>query len=79
MYEIEIKDEFGTTRNLINEDSLNVAKRIAKDGAKYHQGTAEICDRTDNAIVIEYKYEDGNVYGYDPEGNAISATENFGR
>jgi hypothetical protein len=73
VYEIIVEDEFGTVRGNFTYNNLPEAKRVAKDGARHEQGRAVVSE--DNAVVIEYKYEDGTVNSYDDEGNQIGGFE----
>ena len=70
MFEVIIENEFGSVQGSYQYSSQAEAKRVAKDGAKHHQGRGLVSE--DDVIVIEYRYEDGSVNGYDDEGNQIT-------
>lgn len=69
MFEIIIEDEFGGVQGTYQYSSKAEATRVAKDGAKHHQGRALVSEG--DVIVVEFKYEDGRVNGYDDEGNHV--------
>lgn len=69
MYNVIVEDEFGTIRGQYQYSSLGEAKRSAKAGAKHEQGRAVVVEG--GVLLREYKYEDGDVLGYDDEGNPV--------
>lgn len=70
MLTVTIENEFGGVVNNLQFSGRSEAIRNAKAGAKHEQGRAVISDE-DDALVYEFKYEDGTVNGYDDEGNQV--------
>lgn len=69
MYNVTIEDEFGNIRSVFQYASLAEATRNASAGTKHEQGRAIVDE--DEIIVYEFKYEGGDVRGYDDQGTPV--------
>ncbi len=74
MFEITVEDEFGGIRGTYSFSGLVEAKQDAKARARHEQGRASICDE-EGVLVIEYRYEDGRVTGFDDLGNQVTGLD----